>query len=652
MAFKDFCNLTLNSKRKNLAILYKHTIFAEETSLMPIRSLFRSRIFRIINSNITNNITIILIEVLNSMLLNFALQKRTNTIAKILNIIVNREPTIHISRIKVNAVRNLHRAFNKILSLNGDNVRNLVILITKEYSMLNLISGLRLTGAQLKLFKSLIIIKENSLRTADNLTSAVLRNNINRITSPNINTYNTIILIVKSNGARLGVGGSARNTSIALKVSKSLEFTIDIIYTIGNAISSCGRAIKIRGSCLNTLSNSLLKRLLGKTSIIGKSSLITRIPQIALTLAQFTLNNNFHTRIRKIHRGTADCLNFAIHAIHYINAFAVRDSNRMMKNLFIVIDNCMLRTRIVNHLIIASDKQLFANRMNSAVIISVFGNYLNINTRNLRQLNSTENKSALGRSHETFSRLREYNLGTMDITLITILVFKNTIFKTLKGDCITNISKSIIVLERNDFNSSRRNIERNISAFNYKNLTIYIILLLRNNNIAIGINYLTAFYRSSRRVINTSKKILVSAKRMALNNLSHLARIESKRNRAGDINFTTNFNIFGKIIGCAGRRTTTALCGVLQNEIPVFRSRRKKGDCLIITTRTELLTLGFKTHKFIRLRKRSLSRSDMAKNITLSAVKDISVFINRKNKVFLHHIFTHIFKIYLSFYFL
>ena len=497
------------------------------------------------------------------MLLNFALQKRANTVAKILNIVVNREPTIPIGRIKINAVRNLHRALNKIFSLNGDNVRNLVILITKEYSMLNLISGLRLTRAQLKLFKSLIVIKENSLRTADNLTSAVLRNDINCITSPNIKTYNTIILIIKSNGARLSVGGSARNTSITLKVSKGLEFTIDIIYAIGNAISSCSRAIKICGGRLNTLSNSLLKRLFGKTSIISKSSLITRIPQITLTLAQLTLNNNFHTRIRKIHRGTANCLNFAIHAIHYINTFAVRDSNRMMKNLFIVIDNCMLRTRIINHLVIASNKQLFTNRMNSAVIISVFSNYLNINTRNLRQLNSTENKSALGRGHKTFSRLRKHNLGTMDITLITIFVLKNTIFKALKGDCITNISKSIIVLKRNDFNSSRRNIERNISTLNYKNLTIYIILLLRNNNITIGINYLTALYRSSRSVVNAGKKILVSAKRMTLNDLSHLTRIESKRNRTGDINFTTNFNIFGKIIGCAGRRTTTALRGVL-----------------------------------------------------------------------------------------
>ena len=97
--------------------------------------------------------------------------------------------------------------------------------------MLNFISGFRLTRAQLKLLKSLIIIKENSLWTANNLTSAILGNNINCITSPNVKTYNTIILIIKSNGARLSIRGSARNTSIALKVSKSLEFTI-ILFTL------------------------------------------------------------------------------------------------------------------------------------------------------------------------------------------------------------------------------------------------------------------------------------------------------------------------------------------------------------------------------------------------------------------------------------
>ena len=290
--------------------------------------------------------------------------------------------------------------------------------------------------------------------------------------------------------------------------------------------------------------------------------------------------------------------------------------------------------------------------MNSTVIISIFSNYLNINTRNLRQLNGAENKSALGRGHKTFSRFREHNLGTMDITLITIFVLKDTILKTLKGDCITNISKSIIILERNDFNSSRRNIERNISTLNYKNLTIYIILFLRNDNITISINYLTTLCGSTRCIINTCKEILVSTECMSLNNLSHLTWIKCKRNRARNINLTTNFNIFGKIIRSTGSRTTATLSRVLQNKIPILWRGCEKRDSFIIATRKKLLALGVKTNKFIRLRKRGLGRSDMAKNITLSAVKNISVFIDRKNKVFLHHIFTHIFKIYLSFYFL
>ena len=563
MAFKDFRNLTLNSKRKNLAILYKHTIFAEETSLMLIRSLFRSRIFRIINSNITNNITIILIEVLNSMLLNFALQKRTNTIAKILNIVVNREPTIHISRIKVNAVRNLYRALNKVLSLNRDNVRNLVIFIAEEYSMFDLISSLRLTSAKLKLFKSLIVIKKNGLRTADNFTSTILRDNVNCVASPNIKTYNTIILIIKSNGTGLSIRSSTRNTSIAFKISKSLELTIDITYTIGNAISSCGRTIKICGGSLNALRNCLFKRLLSKSSIISKSSLITRIPKIALTLTQLTLNNNLSARIGKIHRRTANSLNLAVHAVHYINTFTFRNSNCVMKNLFIIIDNCMLGTRIINHLIVASDKQLFTNRMDSAIIIGIFSNYLNINTGNLRQLNSAENITALGRSHKTFSRLREHNLGAVDVALIAIFIFKDTILKALKSNRITNISKSVIILKRNNFNSSRRNIERNISALNYKDLTVYIILLLRNNNITISINYLTALCGSAGRVINTCKKILVSAKCVSLNNLSHLTRIKSKGNGTRDIDLTADLNVFREVIGCADRRTTTALRRIL-----------------------------------------------------------------------------------------
>ena len=186
----------------------------------------------------------------------------------------------------------------------------------------------------------------------------------------------------------------------------------------------------------------------------------------------------------------------------------------------------MFRTRIINHLVIASNEKFFTNRMMSSIFIIIFSNYLNINTRNLRKFNRTEDKATLGRCYECFSRFRENNLRSMNITLITIFIFKNTIFKTFKCNSFTHISLICIIVNRNYFNTSRRNIEGNISTLNNKDLTIYTICNSIFNFLAFGIYYLTLILISFISFINTSQQILISAECMTLNYLSHLARIQ------------------------------------------------------------------------------------------------------------------------------
>ena len=640
MLLKDFRDIGFYINGKNFAIFYIHTIFTEESTFMTIAIiLILLRRSSSINSYITNNFRIILIEFFNCVFLCFTLNQRTLSIAKILDIIINREPVIHISGIKIHTIRNLNYSLYEILSLNINIIRNLIIFIMEVYGLFKSISCLRLTSAQLKLFKSLIIIKQNSLRTANNLTSTILRYNINCITSPNIQTDNTIILIINSNSTRLSVRSTTRNTSISLKISKSLELTVNIIYAIGNTISSC--TIKIRSSSLYTLSNSFFQSLLSKTSIIFKSLLITGEPQFTLMRAQLTLNNDFSTRIRQIHCRTFNSFNLTIKTIHHIDAFAFWNSNSMMKNLLIIINDSMLRTRIINHLFLTSDKKLFANRMNSTIIIRIFSNNLYINTRNRRKFNCTENITTFRRSYKIFSRLREHNFRTMNITLITIFILQNTIFKTFKSNSVTNITILILILERNYFNTSRRNIERNISTLNNKNLTIYIIAVFRDNFITLSIKNLATFRNRGLSIIYTSQQILVSAERMTLYSLSHLTRIKCEGDRAGNINLTTNLNIFWKIIRGSSGWTTAIRSRIFQNQIPILRRRSKQRNSIRIRTRNKSLALRIKANKFIRLRQRSLSRTNMTKNIAFGSVKNISILINRKNQIFLHHTFTH-----------
>ena len=506
--------------------------------------------------------------------------------------------------------------------------------------MLQNISGLGLTSAQLKLLEGLVIIQQNSLRTTNNLALAILGNDICGITSPNINTHNTIQLGINGDSTRLGIGSATRNRSVALQIGESLYIT--------SVAGACGCRIQSIQICSIDnvfVSHRLFHRLLRQSTVIIENSLIAGEPQITLAVAQLTLNNHLSSGVGQEHSGALYSCNLASQTIHYITTLTLGDCDSVMENLLVIIDNGMLRTRIINHLVITSNEQLLTNRVNNlwVFIILILGNYLYINTRNGRQLNGAENITTLGTGHKTLSRLGEHHFGTVNITLITIFVFQNTILQTLKGDRITHITLLLLVLNRNYLNTSRRNIEGNVGALDNKNLTIDIILVLFNNYITFGIYNLSTFTLGLLGIINTSQQILVSAKSMTLDNLSHLAGIQSERHRAANIDLTTNINIFRKIVRGADCRTFTTMSGVLQNQIPILRGRGKQINGFIIGTGNKFLGSNIESNQLIRLGQRSLSRTDVAQNIALGAVQHISILVNREDKVLLDHsIFTHV----------
>ena len=154
----------------------------------------------------------------------------------------------------------------------------------------------------------------------------------------------------------------------------------------------------------------------------------------------------------------------------------------------------------------------------------------------------------------------------MDITLITIFIFKNTILKSFKSYSISDIVASI---HRNNFDSCWRNIERYVSTLDNKDLTVYIISCALNR-LTFGIKNLSTACRTFFCVIYSSQQILVTAERMPLNGLSHLTRIKCERYGAGNIYFTTNLNIFWQVIRRAGLRTLAIRSGILENDVPVL----------------------------------------------------------------------------------
>ena len=544
-------------------------------------------------------------------------------VAQVLNIVLNIEPLVHLGLIKVHAVGNLNLAADEILSLNINQVRNLIIFMSQEDSANEVISSLGATSAHLELFHSLVIIQHYGLGTANNLALAILGNNIHSITGPNINTHNTIQLVIQSDSTGLGVGSAARDICLSFQVCQS---------GVQRSGSHKGEAVQVR---LQALLNSLF----GQIEVVSQNLIVAGIPQLTLSLGQLTLDNNFSAGVRQIHRGALYSRNLAGQTIHNVAAFTFGNGNCVMSNLIIIVDNSMFRTRIINHLVVASDEQLFAHRMNSAIVILILSDYLNIDAGNLRQLNRTEHIAALGGAYEALSGLGEHNLGTMDVALVAIFILQNTILQTLQSNSITDITIAIIVVNSNNFNTSRRNVEGNFSALNDQNLAIYIIAL-GLNNIAFGITNLALVGVCAGSLIDASQQILVRAQSMTSDNLCHLARIQGKGLGTANINLLTDQNIFGQSVRGAGLGMLIILNGILQDSIPVLRNSGKQILGSVIRALNETLGLGVKPHQFIRLRQRHLGGANQTRDMALSFVQNISIFVDRQNKVFLIH-FTH-----------
>ena len=87
-------------------------------------------------------------------------------------------------------------------------------------------------------------------------------------------------------------------------------------------------------------------------------------------------------------------------------------------------------------------------------------------------------------------------------------------------------------------------------------------------------------------------------------------------------------------------------CGIFKNTIPVFRANSKQFNRFAIRTLFKFLGMSIKSYKTITLRERHLSWSNQTGNKTFSLIEDITIFIGRKNQIFLH--ITHILYYFLS----
>ena len=307
----------------------------------------------------------------------------------------------------------------------------------------------------------------------------------------------------------------------------------------------------------------------------------------------------------------------------------------------IILNHCMFRTRVINHLVITSNKQFFSDRMMNYFSVFFFiicGNYFYINTTDRGKFKSTENKSAFRGSYECFCRLRKYYCRAVNISLFTIFIFKNSVFKTLKSNSISYIftsSFSIFCTNRKNFNTSWRNVERYFCTLNYNHLSNEILFGLCGDFFTFCVYNGSGSHSlfSGDRIINSCQKVLVRTKSMSSDYPCHLTRIKREGCGSRNVDFSTNFK--RRAIYCFCRfRMTVIRSRVLQNNIPAFRSRYKKLSCLFkVLCLFKLFIFTIKSYERLLSGNGHGSRSSIDLNCTIRLRLKETEFIHRKNKV-------------------
>ena len=217
----------------------------------------------------------------------------------------------------------------------------------------------------------------------------------------------------------------------------------------------------------------------------------------------------------------------------------------MVSQLTIVVDDSMLGARIINHSILTSNEHFLTNGMHSTIVVLILCDNLDIDTGDRRQLDSTEDITALRAGYESFSRLREHNFGAVDITFVTIFVLQDAVLQTLQSNSLAHITLAVIVIHRNNFNTSRRNVERNLSTLDNQNLTIYISSIGLGNHVTLGVTHFTLALGSSFCFVNSCQKILVGTQCVTTNNLVHLTGEQREVDRTTQVNLAADFQ-FGR----------------------------------------------------------------------------------------------------------
>jgi hypothetical protein len=115
---------------------------------------------------------------------------------------------------------------------------------------------------------------------------------------------------------------------------------------------------------------------------------------------------------------------------------------------------------------------------------------------------------------------------------------------------------------------------------------------------------------------------------VTLDDLSHLAGIQSEGNRTAQIDLAADMDILRQVI-CTGDRMTVIFNGIFQDNVPVLRSGCEQIYNFIVAALHKALASGVEANQLIRIGEAGLGRSYPTYNMTLGFVKDVGVFVNR-----------------------
>lgn len=657
----------LHRHTQDLEVIDAHAVFREGEAVADcLLALDFCR--QLAQHDISEDVGAAAVELLYIELLHRVADLGPHVIAEELDVVVDVEPASRIA-FEADSVAQLDVEATEVAGLDFDDVGHHVSRRLEEDRAKRAVHRLRLATRERDDLRGLVVLEHEGARSLDDTPLARLPDEQHSEPGPDGRLDSAVVLRVEHDrtGSRelvLPIEGVAR---------KRLGRAADHHPTIGTRVVDhrggrrVGRhlasGIKVTRATPTRCEIDILD---AESLRVDRQSLfVARIDEFAELQIESPLSDDLTPRIGKEDLRAADETDDSRLAIEDVSCLACRDGDAVVQLLVTVLDDGVLLTGEVDGLLLASDEKLVSRGVLDAGVVRVVRDDADVDAASRSELLRAEllrlrrvRVGLDGCLDELLRRLREDDVRSVHVALVTVLIEQEAVLQALEGDGLTHVALLAAHLLGDDLEAGGRDVEGDVDAADNEELAHRQVLLGRDVKGRLGRFELLGSLGRGRRgltlaadvslrlddglapvrlrgflVVDADEQVFVAAEVVTLDDLRHLAGPEWEGDRARDVDLLSDSKRRSRQLPAAPARKLVVFRRVLEDDVPALGSRLEGLRSVSKADGTELLALVVEDDWAVRACQARLVGTHEDRDITLRLVRDEGVLVRCQDHV-------------------